>query len=70
MKIIKNVYPIHRNHVLGISAGIEETGGIKLSLALSLLGAWIIVFLCLCKGVKSSGKVYEFHWNFRYKNGD
>lgn len=46
-----------RNYVLGISSGIEETGSIKLSLALCLLGAWIIVFLCLCKGVKSSGKV-------------
>lgn len=47
----------HRNHVLGISSGIEETGGIKVSLALSLFAAWFIVFLCLCKGVQSSGKV-------------
>uniref|UniRef100_A0A1B0GJA7 Sodium-neurotransmitter symporter n=1 Tax=Lutzomyia longipalpis TaxID=7200 RepID=A0A1B0GJA7_LUTLO len=43
-------------HVLGLSDGIEETGNIKISLALCLLVAWIIVFLCLCKGVQSSGK--------------
>lgn len=53
---------IHRNYVLGISSGIEETGNIKVSLALCLLGAWIIVFLCLCKGVKSSGKVRINLW--------
>lgn len=54
------------HHVLGTSSGIEETGGIRLSLALSLLGAWIIVFLCLCKGVKSSGKVVYFTALFPY----
>jgi len=43
--------------VLGLSAGIEETGEIRLPMALCLLLAWIIVFLCLCKGVQSSGKV-------------
>uniref|UniRef100_A0A336L6B9 Transporter n=2 Tax=Culicoides sonorensis TaxID=179676 RepID=A0A336L6B9_CULSO len=54
------------NYVLGISSGIEETGSIKVSLALCLLGAWIIVFLCLCKGVKSSGKVVYFTALFPY----
>lgn len=49
-----------------MSAGIEETGGIRMSLALSLLGAWTIVFLCLCKGVKSSGKVVYFTALFPY----
>ncbi|KAG4070471.1 hypothetical protein HA402_005703 [Bradysia odoriphaga] len=53
-------------HVLGLSSGIEETGGIRLTLALSLLAAWIIVFLCLCKGVQSSGKVVYFTALFPY----
>ncbi|XP_023719185.1 sodium- and chloride-dependent glycine transporter 1 [Cryptotermes secundus] len=52
--------------VLGLSAGIEETGEIRLSMALCLLLAWIIVFLCLSKGVQSSGKVVYFTALFPY----
>ncbi|KAI8122141.1 Sodium- and chloride-dependent glycine transporter 2 [Lucilia cuprina] len=54
------------NYVLGLSSGIEETGGVKLSLAACLLCAWVIVFLCLCKGVQSSGKVVYFTALFPY----
>ncbi|XP_055380801.1 sodium- and chloride-dependent glycine transporter 1 [Condylostylus longicornis] len=54
------------HYVLGISSGIEETGSIKIELALCLLAAWIIVFLCLCKGVQSSGKVVYFTALFPY----
>lgn len=52
--------------MLGLSAGIEETGGIIQSLATCLFGAWVIVFLCLCKGVQSSGKVVYFTALFPY----
>ncbi|XP_051861284.1 sodium- and chloride-dependent glycine transporter 2 isoform X2 [Drosophila albomicans] len=54
------------NFVLGLSSGIEETGNIKFSLAACLLIAWVIVFLCLCKGVQSSGKVVYFTALFPY----
>ncbi|KAH8299539.1 hypothetical protein KR044_002512, partial [Drosophila immigrans] len=54
------------NFVLGLSSGIEETGSIKFSLAACLLIAWVIVFLCLCKGVQSSGKVVYFTALFPY----
>ncbi|KAH8402405.1 hypothetical protein KR009_011847 [Drosophila setifemur] len=54
------------NFVLGLSKGIEETGSIKLSLAGCLFLAWAIVFLCLCKGVQSSGKVVYFTALFPY----
>lgn len=54
------------NFVLGLSSGIEETGSIKVSLAACLLIAWAIVFLCLCKGVQSSGKVVYFTALFPY----
>ncbi|KAL7735826.1 hypothetical protein ACLKA6_017828 [Drosophila palustris] len=54
------------NYVLGLSSGIEETGSIKFSLAACLLLAWVIVFLCLCKGVQSSGKVVYFTALFPY----
>ena len=36
---------------------LGDIGEINWQLALCLLLSWIIVFLCLMKGVKSSGKV-------------
>ncbi|UYV77966.1 hypothetical protein LAZ67_15003056 [Cordylochernes scorpioides] len=54
------------NYVLGMSSGIDETGSIRWSLAACLLLAWIIVFLCLSKGVQSSGKVVYFTALFPY----
>ncbi|KAK3098572.1 hypothetical protein FSP39_020784 [Pinctada imbricata] len=45
-------------NVLRISGGIEDTGeGLQWHLVLSLFLAWLLVFLCLIKGVKSLGKV-------------
>ncbi|XP_058828909.1 sodium- and chloride-dependent glycine transporter 2-like [Topomyia yanbarensis] len=55
-----------KNYVLQLSSGIEHTGQISITLALSLLAAWLIVFLCLCRGVKSSGKVVYFTALFPY----
>ncbi|XP_001654776.2 sodium- and chloride-dependent glycine transporter 2 [Aedes aegypti] len=55
-----------KNYLLRLSPGIETTGNISVTLALSLLGAWLIVFLCLCRGVKSSGKVVYFTALFPY----
>ncbi|CAG5115775.1 unnamed protein product [Candidula unifasciata] len=43
--------------VLGLSSGVGEPGTIKWDLALCLLLAWVIVYFCICKGIKSSGKV-------------
>ncbi|XP_070559785.1 sodium- and chloride-dependent glycine transporter 2-like [Ptychodera flava] len=54
------------NRVLRISDGLENLGPIQWDLALLLLLAWIIIFLCLCKGVKSSGKVVYFTATFPY----
>ena len=34
-----------------------DIGGFDYKIPLALLLSWIVVFLCLCKGVKSSGKV-------------
>jgi len=54
--------------VLQESAGIEpENFGTPLwGLALSLLAAWIIIFCCLIKGIKSSGKVVYVTATFPY----
>ncbi|XP_061706021.1 sodium- and chloride-dependent glycine transporter 1-like [Cydia pomonella] len=54
------------NKVLGLSTGIEEIGDLGWEMAACLLAAWIIVFLCLCKGVQSSGKVVYFTALFPY----
>lgn len=44
-------------HVLKLSEGIDEPGEIRLELAVCLLVAWICVYFCVWKGVKSVGKV-------------
>ncbi|XP_046582683.1 sodium- and chloride-dependent glycine transporter 2-like isoform X2 [Haliotis rubra] len=41
---------------LGISEGIEHTGSIKWEMALCLLASWFLIFICVVKGVRSSGK--------------
>ena len=46
-----------RNKVLRQTDGIEDQGTILWDLALILLLAWIIVYLCLFKGVRWTGKV-------------
>ena len=45
-----------RYNVLELTAGIHDLGGMKWELFGCLVAAWVIVFLCICKGVKSSGK--------------
>ncbi|XP_006631949.2 sodium-dependent proline transporter isoform X1 [Lepisosteus oculatus] len=52
-------------HIQG-SSGIGSPGGIRWNLCLCLLLAWIIVYLCILKGVKSSGKVVYFTATFPY----
>lgn len=45
--------------VLGVvhSEGLHNPGPVRWQLALCLLAAWIIIFLCMLKGIRSSGKV-------------
>ncbi|XP_077432556.1 sodium- and chloride-dependent transporter XTRP3A isoform X1 [Vanacampus margaritifer] len=51
---------------LDISSSIEENGGIQTSQALCLLLAWVITYLFIIHGVKSSGKVVYFTATFPY----
>ena len=56
-------YPVTRdvigfsNYVLEMSDGMENMGAVNWKLALCLLLAWIIIFVCLIKGIQSLGKV-------------
>lgn len=45
--------------VLGVvhSKGLHDPGPVRWPLALCLLAAWIVIFLCMLKGIRSSGKV-------------
>lgn len=54
------------NHVLGISSGVHDIGDVKWKLALCLMAAWVITFLCLIKGIKTSGKVVYVTSTFPY----
>ncbi|XP_059840112.1 sodium- and chloride-dependent glycine transporter 1 isoform X3 [Hypanus sabinus] len=53
-------------YVLKTSDGIGNFGEVRLPLLGCLAVAWFVVFLCLFKGVKSSGKVVYFTATFPY----
>ena len=55
-------FPLFRRKVLKISDGIDDMGPVKWDLALTLLFAWIVVYCCICKGIKTSGKVYKINY--------
>ncbi|XP_785498.4 sodium- and chloride-dependent betaine transporter [Strongylocentrotus purpuratus] len=49
-----------------LSDGIEQLGGINWQLLLCMFFAWFLCYLCICKGVKTSGKVVYFTAPFPY----
>nr|XP_002741096.1 PREDICTED: sodium- and chloride-dependent glycine transporter 1-like [Saccoglossus kowalevskii] len=54
------------NEVLRISDGIDDMGKMRWQLTLCLVLAWVVVFLCLIRGIKSSGKVVYVTATFPY----
>ncbi|XP_042691232.1 sodium-dependent proline transporter-like isoform X2 [Centrocercus urophasianus] len=54
--------------VLGVthSSGLGDPGSVQWLLALCLLAAWIVVFLCMLGGIHSSGKVVYITATFPY----
>ncbi|XP_033102185.1 sodium- and chloride-dependent glycine transporter 1-like [Anneissia japonica] len=54
------------HYVHNITSGIDEVGGLKWDLVGCLFASWVVIFLCLLKGVKSSGKVVYFTATFPY----
>ncbi|XP_012694184.1 sodium- and chloride-dependent transporter XTRP3 isoform X1 [Clupea harengus] len=51
---------------LNISSSIDDSGGVHMGQALCLVLAWMIVYLFIVKGVKSTGKVVYFTATFPY----
>ncbi|XP_041475568.1 sodium- and chloride-dependent glycine transporter 1-like [Lytechinus variegatus] len=54
-------YRVHR-----LTDGIDDMGTMNWDVFGAFLGAWIIVYLCIIKGVKSAGKVVYFTATFPY----
>ncbi|CAN9515550.1 unnamed protein product [Ophioblennius macclurei] len=52
--------------VLRLSGGLHELGSISYEMVLCLIATWIIVYFCMWKGVKSTGKVVYFTALFPY----
>ena len=55
---------------LGMSSSIEEGGGMNWKLCACLVGIWILIWLCMMKGIRITGKViiphyFSFiHWQY------
>lgn len=56
-----------RYKMLGQTSGVEEAGTLRWELFLILILAWILIYLCIFKGVKSTGKVGEKSENCRQR---
>uniref|UniRef100_A0A3Q2CZ19 Transporter n=1 Tax=Cyprinodon variegatus TaxID=28743 RepID=A0A3Q2CZ19_CYPVA len=54
------------NKVLNISSGLDEPGEFNWELILCLITVWILVYFCVWKGVKSTGKIVYFTATFPY----
>ncbi|XP_063970611.1 sodium- and chloride-dependent glycine transporter 1-like isoform X1 [Lytechinus pictus] len=55
------------NYVLGVDGhNLDDMGAMKWELVVCLLFSWIVIFCCICKSVKSSGKVVYFTATFPY----
>ncbi|XP_069795578.1 sodium- and chloride-dependent creatine transporter 1-like isoform X2 [Narcine bancroftii] len=52
--------------VLRITGGIDQLGAINWQMLLCVITTWIIVYFCIWKGVKSTGKVVYFTALFPY----
>lgn len=50
---------VFSEQVLGVvhSSGLHDPGPVRWQLAICLFVAWLIIFLCMLKGIHSSGKV-------------
>ena len=52
--------------VAGASSSIDDATGFSWKLLLCIIGAWLLIFLCTFKGIKSFGKIAYFTTLFPY----
>lgn len=57
VRVGETLYFSFSRRVLEKTSGIEDPGGLHWELFGCLLLGWVIIFLCLVKGIKSTGKV-------------
>lgn len=53
-------------YVLQITDSMDDMGSLRVELLVALIVAWVLVYFCLWKGIKSSGKVVYFTATFPY----
>ena len=57
-KVFKLLFwKFRRNDVLFMTDGIEDIGLVNLKLAVCLFVAWVLVYFCIWKGIRTTGKV-------------
>uniref|UniRef100_A0A8C3Y9F1 Transporter n=1 Tax=Catharus ustulatus TaxID=91951 RepID=A0A8C3Y9F1_CATUS len=54
------------NKVLRLSGGLSEPGEMNWQMILCLVTTWVVVYFCIWKGVKSTGKIVYFTALFPY----
>ncbi|KAA0714341.1 Sodium- and chloride-dependent creatine transporter 1 [Triplophysa tibetana] len=54
------------NKVLNISEGLDKPGAMNWEMTLCLMAVWVMVYFCVWKGVKSTGKIVYFTATFPY----
>lgn len=54
------------NKVLNISDGLDQPGVINWEMVLCLMAVWVMVYFCVWKGVKSTGKIVYVTATFPY----
>ena len=54
----------NRDHALEMTDSISHMGEIRWPLLGTLVLSWVIIYLCLFKGIKSAGKVYNIYDTF------
>uniref|UniRef100_UPI00358E86DF sodium- and chloride-dependent taurine transporter-like isoform X2 n=1 Tax=Myxine glutinosa TaxID=7769 RepID=UPI00358E86DF len=64
LRHVSPVIEFWERKVLGLTNGIDEVGELKWDLMLCMVAMWVVVFFCIWKGVKTSGKVVYFTATF------
>lgn len=61
-----SVMEFWERNVLRLSQGLDDVGDISGHMVLCLIATWVLVYFCIWKGVKSTGKVVYFTALFPY----